>query len=66
MPKIKTRRSATERFSFTGTGKVKRTSANSRHRLVSKTKRQKVNKNAPTYADKTNMLAVKRMLPHKH
>lgn len=41
MPKIKTNRAAKKRFSFTGTGKIKRTKANRRHRFAGKTSRQK-------------------------
>ena len=41
MPKLKTNRAANKRYGLTANGKVKRTSANSRHRLATKTKRQK-------------------------
>ena len=40
MPKLKTNKAAAKRYSYTASGKVKRTSANSRHRLATKTKRQ--------------------------
>lgn len=43
MPKIKTHKAASKRYSFTGTGKIKRTKANSRHLLANKTKRQRKN-----------------------
>ena len=42
MPKLKTNKAASKRYSYTASGKVKRTSANSRHRLATKTKRQKM------------------------
>ena len=38
MPKLKTNKAAAKRYSYTASGKVKRTSANSRHRLATKTK----------------------------
>lgn len=40
--KMKTNRAANKRFNFTGTGKIKRTKANRRHRFAGKTTRQKV------------------------
>ena len=36
MPKMKTKRSAAKRFSFTGTGKVKRAAAYHRHMMTGK------------------------------
>ena len=44
MPKLKTNKAAAKRYSYTANGKVKRTSANSRHRLATKTKRQKMSR----------------------
>lgn len=41
MPKMKTNKAASKRFSFTATGKIKRTKANRRHLLAAKTKRTK-------------------------
>ena len=41
MPKLKTNKAAKKRYSMTATGKVKRTKANRRHRLATKTTRQK-------------------------
>ena len=43
MPKLKTNKAAKKRYSYTATGKVKRTKANRRHLLANKTKRQKMN-----------------------
>ena len=42
MPKLKTNKAAKKRYSLTATGKVKRTTANRRHLLANKTKRQKL------------------------
>lgn len=39
--KVKTNRAAKKRFTFTATGKIKRTKANRRHRFAGKTSRQK-------------------------
>ncbi len=43
MPKVKTNSGAKKRFSFTGTGKVKRRHAFHSHILTKKTKKQKRN-----------------------
>ena len=42
MAKLKTNKAAKKRYSLTATGKVKRTTANRRHLLANKTKRQKL------------------------
>ena len=41
MPKLKTNKAAKKRYSYTATGKVKRTKANRKHLFANKTKRQK-------------------------
>ena len=41
MPKLKTNKAAKKRYSYTATGNVKRTKANRRHRLATKTARQR-------------------------
>ena len=64
MPKIKTRRSAAKRFSFTKTGLVKRAKANRRHLLNVKTSKRKARLRRPTTVDKTMEATVKRMLPY--
>ncbi len=43
MPKMKTNAAAKKRFSFTGTGKIKRKHAFHSHILTKKTKKQKRN-----------------------
>lgn len=65
MPKMKTNKAASKRYSFTGTGKVKRTKANRRHLLANKTKRQK--KNAAKQgglADESKVKQIKKLLPY--
>ena len=64
MPKLKTNKAAKKRYSYTATKKVKRTSANSRHRLATKTSRQKMSRNANAYVDKTSENHVKKLLPY--
>lgn len=62
MPKIKTKSSAKKRFSFTGTGKLKRKHAYKSHILTKKTKKRKRNLTYSVLVDKTNVKAVKDML----
>ncbi len=65
MPKIKTNKAASKRYSFTGTGKIKRTKANSRHLLANKSKRQKKNARVQdAFVDKTMIDNVKKLLPY--
>lgn len=64
MPKLKTNKAAKKRYSYTATGKVKRTSANGRHRLATKTPRQKMSRRATAYADKTVEAGIKKLLPY--
>ena len=65
MPKMKTRKSAAKRFSFTGSGKVKYKKQNLRHILTKKSTKRKRN------LRKTGILAVenvpvvrKKLLPY--
>jgi large subunit ribosomal protein L35 len=65
MPKLKTNKAAKKRYSYTATGKVKRTKANRRHLLANKTNRQKKSGSIMNaYADKTCEAAIKKMLPY--
>ena len=64
MPKLKTNRAAKKRYKYTATGKVKRTTANGRHRLATKTPRQKMSRKVSTYADKTVESVIKKLLPY--
>ena len=65
MPKLKTNKAAKKRYSLTATGKVKRTKANRRHRLATKTARQrKTGKILNAYADKTVEAGIKKLLPY--
>ncbi|MDD3280498.1 MAG: 50S ribosomal protein L35 [Bacteroidales bacterium] len=62
MPKVKTKASAKKRFSFTGTGKIKRRHAYKSHILTKKSTKRKRNLGYVTIVDKTNTKAVKQML----
>lgn len=65
MPKLKTNKAATKRYSYTATGKVKRTKANRRHLLANKTNRQKASGSVlNAYVDKTSENHVKKLLPY--
>ncbi len=65
MPKLKTHSGAKKRFNMTKTGKVKRAHAFKSHILTKKdTKRgRRLRKN--TMADKTNVKAIRLMIPYK-
>ena len=60
MPKMKTNAAAKKRFTFTGTGKIKRKHAYHSHILTKKTKKQKRNlcySSTVSAADETNELS---------
>ena len=62
MPKVKTNSGAKKRFSFTGTGKIKRGHAYHSHILTKKTKKQKRNLVHTTIVDVDNMKQVRDLL----
>lgn len=62
MPKVKTNSSAKKRFTFTGTGKIKRHRAYHSHILTKKTKKQKRNLVHQTIVDRTNLKQVRDLL----
>ena len=62
MPKVKTNSGAKKRFSFTGTGKIKRRHAYHSHILTKKTKKQKRNLVRSTIVDGDNMKQVRDLL----
>ena len=62
MPEQKTNSGAKKRFSFTGTGKVKRNHAYHSHILTKKTKKQKRNLVHSTLVDSSNMKQVRDLL----
>lgn len=64
MPKIKSKRSAAKRFTFTATGKVKRAGAMHRHNLTHKPKSAKMAHRQTQYLEPGDAALVRRMLPH--
>ena len=65
MAKLKTNKSAKKRYSYTATGKVKRTKANRRHLLSNRSTKQKRQLRAQRgYADKTCEAGIKKLLPY--
>ena len=62
MTKVKTNSGAKKRFSFTGTGKIKRRHAYHSHILTKKTKKQKRNLVHTTIVDVDNMKQVRDLL----
>jgi len=62
MPKLKTHSGAKKRFKLTKSGKLKRARANRRHILNKKSSKRKRGLRKPAYADKSNTLAIKRLL----
>ncbi|GMO33253.1 MAG: 50S ribosomal protein L35 [Termitinemataceae bacterium] len=65
MPKMKTRKSASKRFSFTGTGKVKYKKSGLRHILTKKSTKRKRNLRAGGILAAANVPVVrKKLLPN--
>ncbi|MBR3294198.1 MAG: 50S ribosomal protein L35 [Oscillospiraceae bacterium] len=65
MPKLKTHSGAKKRFNLTKTGKVKRAHAYKSHILTKKDSKRCRRLRSETYADKTNVAAIKKMIPYK-
>ncbi len=65
MPKLKTHSGAKKRFKLSKTGKVIRAHANKSHILNKKTTKRKRGLRKTTVADKTNVMAVKKLIPYK-
>jgi large subunit ribosomal protein L35 len=62
MPKMKTKASAKKRFTFTGTGKIKRRHAYKSHILTKKSTKRKRNLGYFTIVDSADVKNVKAML----
>jgi ribosomal protein L35 len=62
MPKMKSKSAAKKRFSFTGTGKVKRKHAYKSHILTKKTIKRKRNLTYSAIVDKADMNTVRQLL----
>ncbi len=64
MPKLKTHKGAAKRFKKTGTGKVTRRHANSRHILTSKARSRKRKLGKGVVADETDQRKLRIMIPY--
>ena len=64
MPKLKTNKAASKRFSMTGTGKLKRQKAGKQHILTKKSRKTKRDLRKAEMVDKSNVLNMKKMLPY--
>ncbi|HTZ40876.1 MAG TPA: 50S ribosomal protein L35 [Syntrophales bacterium] len=64
MPKQKTHKGASKRFSLTGTGKVKRKKAFHSHILTKKTTKRKRNLRKSTILDDRDVKGIKRLIPY--
>jgi len=65
MPKMKTKKSAAKRYSFTGTGKVKYKKQNLRHILTKKSRKRKRNlRKIGTLSADNAAVIKKRLLPY--
>ena len=65
MPKLKTHTGAKKRFKLTKNVKVKRSHAFMSHILTKKSTKRKRGLRKSTYADKTNVAAIKLLMPYK-
>jgi large subunit ribosomal protein L35 len=65
MPKLKTNSSAKKRFSFTGTGKVKRNYAYKSHNLRKRSQSMKRKARGTTILEKQDFKIIKSFLPYK-
>ena len=65
MPKLKTHSGAKKRFSLTKSGKVKRARAYKSHILTKKETKRTRRLRQGSYADKTNVAAIKELIPYK-
>ncbi len=62
MPKVKTNSAAKKRFTFTGTGKIKRRHAYKSHILTKKSKKRKRNLGHMSIVDNANLPIVRKLL----
>ena len=65
MPKLKTHSGAKKRFNLTKTGKVKRAHAYKSHILTKQDTKRCRRLRSGTFADETNVAAIKKMIPYK-
>lgn len=64
MPKQKSHSGASKRFTFTKSGKIKRSKNNCRHILTKKTSKRKRGLRKAAYVSETQAAMVKQLLPY--
>jgi len=64
MPKMKTHRGAAKRFTVTGTGRIKRSNANTSHILTPKTTKRKRQLRKSVILDKANEKSMRKLIPY--
>ena len=64
MPKMKTKKSASKRFSVRGSGSIKRGQAFKRHILTKKTTKNKRHLRGSTAVHESNVASVRVMIPY--
>ena len=64
MPKLKSHSGLSKRVRFTKNGKIKRSHAYKSHILTKKSTKRKRGLRKAAYADKTNVSAIKHLLPY--
>ena len=62
MPKLKTKKAVSKRFTLTGSGQLKRHKANTQHIIGKKTTKRKRNLRKSTLTDKTVLKSYKKKL----
>ncbi len=65
MPKMKTRKAASKRFTMTGGGKIKRASSGKNHILNKKTRKTKRNLRHGGYVSAQEAKVVKQLIPYQ-
>lgn len=64
MPKMKSNRAAAKRFKATGSGKIKRSKAFTRHMLSSKTRKRKRQLGTATLVNAADVRSIRGLLPY--
>jgi large subunit ribosomal protein L35 len=65
MPKIKTRKAASKRFTITGGGKIKRACAFKNHKLNGKSRKTKRNLRHGGYVSEQEAKVVQKLIPYQ-
>ncbi len=64
MPKMKTKRGAAKRFSFTGSGKIRRAQAGKQHGMIKRTNKQIRNNRGTALVAEADEKMLKRFMPY--